>query len=148
MAGRHDEAIALRASRLAGRETTWPRHTRILASWRRDPRLVARSYAREGHQRGDPGRAIEGYGRAEPDDPVDVAFLLDALIAIGRDDEVALAWSQFGLGKKLGDPVARLAAARCLLAAGDWRRGIEELWRVELTEPGRDLQAAIARAGL
>ena len=146
-AGRLDEAIALRAARLAGREASWPRHTRILERWRRDPRLTARSYARDGALRGEPSRALEGYGRAEPDDPVDVAFLLDALVAIGRDEEVALAWSQFGLGRGLGDPVARLAAARCLLAAGDWRRGIEELWRVELTEPARD-PAGVARAGL
>jgi hypothetical protein len=77
-----------------------------------------------------------------------LAFLLDALVATGREDEVALAWAQFGLGKQVTEPVARLAAARCLLAARDWRRGIEELWRVELTEPGRDEQVALARCGL
>ena len=86
--------------------------------------------------------------RVEPGDPIDVAILLDATIAMGRDDEVALAWAQFGLGKQLTAPVARLAAARCLLAAGAWRRGVEELWRVELTEPGRGEEVAIARAGL
>jgi tetratricopeptide (TPR) repeat protein len=146
--GRIDEAIALRAGLLAGRDASWPRHTRILASWRSDPRLLARSHAREGWLRGDPGAALEGYGRTRPDEAVDVAFLLDALVATGRDGEVALAWSQFGLGHELTEPVARLAAARCLLAAGDWRRGIEELWRVALTEPGRDIQAQVARAGL
>ena len=147
-AGRLDEAIALRANRLEGREASWPRHTRILTSWRKDPRFVARCYAREGYLRGDPARAVEGYGRIEPGDAVDVATLLDALVAMGREDEVALAWAQFGLGKQVTAPVARLAAARCLLAAGEWRRGIEELWRVELTEPGRDDHTAIARAGL
>jgi tetratricopeptide (TPR) repeat protein len=146
--GRIDEAIALRAGLLAGRDASWPRHTRILASWRSDPRLLAKSHAREGWLRGDPGAALEGYGRTQPDEAVDVAFLLDALVATGRDGEVALAWSQFGLGHELTEPVARLAAARCLLAAGDWRRGIEELWRVALTEPGRDIQAQVARAGL
>jgi tetratricopeptide (TPR) repeat protein len=146
--GRLDEAIALRANRLEGREASWPRHTRILTNWRKDPRFVARCYAREGYLRGDPARAVEGYGRVEPDSAVDVATFLDALVAMGRDDEVALAWSQFGLGKQLTAPVARLAAARCLLAAGAWRRGVEELWRVELTEPGRDDQVAIARLGV
>jgi hypothetical protein len=146
--GRIDEAIALRASRLEGRDASWPRHTRILASWRKDARLLARSYAREGWLRGDPGRALEGYVRTQPDEPIDVAFLLEALVAVGREDEVALAWSQFGLGHEITEPIARLAAARCLLAAGDWRRGVEELWRVALTEPGRDLQPAVARAGL
>ena len=34
------------------------------------------------------------------------------------------------------------------MVAGDWRRGLEELWRVELTEPGRDEQIAISRCGL
>jgi tetratricopeptide (TPR) repeat protein len=147
-AGRLDEAIDLRANRLAGREASWPRHTRLLARWRRDPRFVARCYAREGFVRGDPARAAFGYGRVEPDDAIDVAIFLDALVATGYEDEVALAWSQFGLGKQITDPVARLAAARGLFAAGEWRRGIEELWRVELTEPGRDDQVAIARAGL
>lgn len=146
--GRLDEAIALRANRLEGREASWPRHTRILTNWRKDPRFVARCYAREGWLRGDPARAVEGYGRVEPEDAVDVATFLDALVAMGREDEVALAWSQFGLGKQVTRPVARLAAARCLLAAGDWRRGVEELWRVELTEPGRDDQVAIARCGV
>ena len=146
--GRLDEAIRLRAARLEGREASWPRHSRILGNWRRDPRLVARSYAREAQLRGDPGRAVEGYGRFEPSDAVDVAFLLDALVAIGREDEVALAWAQFGLGRQIGDPVARLAAARGLLAAGDWRRGVEELWRVELTEPGHGVEARAVRAGL
>jgi tetratricopeptide (TPR) repeat protein len=146
--GRLDEAIALRANRLEGREAAWPRHTRILTNWRKDPRFVARGYAREGALRGDPGRAVEGYGRVEPDDAVDVATFLDALVATGREDEVALAWAQFGPGKRVTDPVARLAAARCLLAAGEWRRGVEELWRVSLTEPGRDELVALARVGL
>ena len=147
-AGRLDEAIALRANRLAGREATWPRHTKILTTWRKDPRFVAWCFAREGWFRGDPARTLEGFGRVQPDDSVDVAMFLDALIAMGREDEVALAWGQFGKGGALAGPTARLAAARCLMAAGEWRRGLEELWRVELTCPGRDEQVAIARCGV
>jgi tetratricopeptide (TPR) repeat protein len=146
--GRLDEAIALRGNRLEGREASWPRHARILNTWRKDPRFVAWSYAREGWFRGDPARAVEGFGRIEPDDAVDLAIFLDALVAMGREEEVAFAWGQFGLGRKLAAPVSRLAAARCLMIAGEWRRGLEELWRVELTEPGRDDQVAISRCGL
>ena len=146
--GRIDEAIALRANRLEGREATWPRHTRVLAAWRTDPRYVAWGYAREGAFRGDPARAVEGFGRIEPASDVDVALLLDALVAMGREEDVPLAWAQYGRGAGHTGPVARLAAARCLMAAGEWRRGLEELWRVELTEPGRDEHVAIARCGL
>jgi tetratricopeptide (TPR) repeat protein len=145
--GRLDEAIALRANRLEGRESTWPRHTRILTRWRKDPRFVAWCYALEGYFRGDPARTVEGFGRIQPGDDVDVAALLDALVATGREDEVALAWAEFGLGRDHTGPVARLAAARALLSAGEWRRGMEEMWHVELGEPGRDEHVAMARCG-
>lgn len=146
--GRLDEAIALRANRLEGREGSWPRHTRILETWRKDPRFVAWSYAREGCFRGDPARAVEGFGRIEPGDSLDLAIFLDSLVALGHERDVLLAWAQFGLGRGYAGPAARLAAARCLMVAGEWRRGLEELWRVQLTEPGRDEHAAIARCGL
>src|SRR5690606_38591299 len=120
----------------------------ILGTWRKDPRFVAWCYAREGAFRGDPARVLEGFGRIEPEDDVDVALFLDALVAMGREDEVPLAWAQHGLGAGHTGPVARLAAARALMAAGEWRRGLEEMWRVELTEPGRDEHVAIARCGL
>jgi tetratricopeptide (TPR) repeat protein len=147
-AGRLDEAIALRANRLEGREAQWPTQTRALQQWRKDPRLVAWCYAREGYFRGDDARAVEGFGRIEPDDSLDLAILIDGLVALGREDDVPLAWAQFGLGRGFDGPVARLAAARGLMAAGEWRRGIEEIWRVELTEPGRDEHAMIARRAL
>src|SRR6185369_3767292 len=73
---------------------------------------------------------------------------LDSLVAMGREGDAPLAWAQFGLGLDHAGPVARLAAARSLMVAGDWRRGIEELWRVELAWAGRDEQVAIARCGL
>ncbi len=147
-AGRLDEAIALRANRLEGREESWPRHTEILARWRKDPRFVAWSYAREGHFRGDDARTVEGFGRIEPGDDVDLAVFIDSLVMMGREDEVPLAWAQFGLGRAFDGPRARLAAARGLMVAGEWRRGLEELWRVELVEPGRDEHVSIARCGL
>jgi tetratricopeptide (TPR) repeat protein len=146
--GRLDEAIALRGNRLEGREAAWPHHTKILAGWKRDPRFVAWSYAREGYFRGDEARAVEGFGRIEPGDSVDLAIFLDSLVALGREEDVALAWAHYGHGRGHSGPVARLAAARALMAAGEWRRGLEELWRVELTEPCRDEHVAIARCGL
>lgn len=146
--GRLDEAIALRANRLEGREAQWPSFTATLGAWRKDPRFVAWSFAREGSFRGDDARAVEGFGRAEPDDAVDLALFLDALVALGREDEAQLAWAQFGLGARHDAPAARLAAARALFSAGEWRRGLDEMWRVELTCPGRDDQVALARLGL
>jgi tetratricopeptide (TPR) repeat protein len=146
--GRLDEAIALRANRLEGREAAWPHHTRILQSWRRDPRFVAWSYAREGYFRGEEARAVEGFGRIEPDDSVDLAIFLDSLVAVGREEEVALAWAQFGMGHELDGAAAQLAASRTLMAAGEYRRGLEEMWRVELTEPVRDEHVAITRCGV
>jgi tetratricopeptide (TPR) repeat protein len=146
--GRLDESIALRKNRLEGREAQWPHHTRILTSWRKDPRYVAWSYAREGFFRGDEARAVEGFGRVEPGDSADLAIFLDSLVALGREEDVALAWAQYGLGRGYDRPVARLAASRALMAAGEWRRGIEELLRAELTEPGRDEHAALVRCAL
>ncbi|TMQ06412.1 MAG: tetratricopeptide repeat protein, partial [Deltaproteobacteria bacterium] len=54
--GRLDEAIALRAARLEGRAATWPRHARILANWRGDPRLLARCHRRVPARRAGRGR--------------------------------------------------------------------------------------------
>lgn len=140
--GRLDEAIALRANRLEGVEGSWPRHAGILTQWRKDPGFVAWCYAREGHARGDDGRVVEGFGRMEPDDGVDVAMLLDGLIATGREHLAPLAWAHFGRGKQLATPAAQLAAARALAAAGAWADALTELVTVQLTTPARDDHAA------
>ncbi len=146
--GRLDDAIALRARRLEGRQGKWPGQTRTLQRWREDARFVAWCYARDGAYRGDPARVLEGFGLVEPDGDVDVAMFLDALVAMGCEDEAGLAWGRFGRGRGHTGPTARLAAARAACAAGDWRCALEEMWRVELTEPGRDDHTAIARIGL
>ena len=145
--GRLDEAIALRARRLAGREASWSRQVEVLERWRRDPALRARCQAREAALRGDPARTVEGFARAAPERDEELAALLDAMVALGREDAVLLAWAHHGRGRGLAGPCSRLAAARALCVAGEWRRGLEELWRVELTEPGRDEHVAIARIG-
>ncbi|HEY4238954.1 MAG TPA: tetratricopeptide repeat protein [Kofleriaceae bacterium] len=145
--GRWDEAVALRGNRLEFREGSWPRHARILEKWRKDPVWPAWAYAREGWYRGDPSRTVEGFGRAAPDTALDVALFVDALVQCGRESLAPLAWAHHGLGHKNAASVSRLAAARGLFAAGEWARGLEELWRVELGAPGRDEHVAIARAG-
>ncbi len=118
------------------------------SSARRNPQLVTWGHARDAHHRGDPARTVEGFTIAAPTTDSDLAMFIDALVAVGREHDVPLTWGQFGLGGQLEGPQARLAAARGLLAAQDWRRGLEELWRVELTEPARDDHTAIARCGL
>ncbi|HEX4452238.1 MAG TPA: tetratricopeptide repeat protein [Kofleriaceae bacterium] len=150
--GRLAEATALRASRLDGRASEWPNHTKQLARWRSDPKLAAWSYAREAAHRGDEARVLAGFDRARPETPADLAAFLDALVAMGREDDVPFAWAQLGLGLGLGRAphasVARLAACRALTAVGEHRRALEELWTVELTDPGRDDQVALARCAL
>jgi hypothetical protein len=145
-AGRLEEAIQLRNNRLELASGSWPRHQRVLDTWRKDPRMVAWCYAREGFQRGEDARAVEGFSRIEPGDGVDLGMFLDALVATGREREVPLAYAQFGLGRRLLTPYARLKAARALMCAGEWRRGLEELFTFELQSPTRDDHAAVAHA--
>jgi hypothetical protein len=147
-AGRLREAIALRANRLEGRGAGWPAQVRVLEQWRADPRLVAWCYAREGYFRGDEARAVEGFARIEPENSIDLAILLESLVVLGREDHAPLAWARHGLGRGSLGVTARLAAAHALMAAGEWRRGIEQLWRAELGHPERDDQVAIGRLGL
>ncbi len=130
--GRRAEAVVIRRSRGAN-------------PLPEDVHAVATAEARAAWFRGDIARALETYGRAEPASDVDIALFLDSLVAAGREEEAPLAWAR--LAHKPG-AVARLAAARALLAAGEWRRGLEEMWRVELGEPGRDDHVAIAHLGL
>lgn len=146
--GRLDEAIALRAHRLLDRESAWPGQARLLERWRNEPRFVAQAYAREAFFRGDVARVLEGFARTPPADSVDLAMLLDSLVAAGLEYEAPLAWGQFGLGYGHRAPVARLAAVTALVAAGHHRRGLEELWRVELTAPSNSDATAIARCGV
>lgn len=146
--GRIDEAIALRADRLRDREASWPGQARLLERWQTESRFLAQSYAREAYFRGDVSRVLEGFSRTPPADSVDLTMLVESLVAVGRPHEAALAWAQFGLGHGHRAPVARLAAAKALVAAGQYRHGLEELWRAELTAPGSADATAIARCGV
>lgn len=144
--GRLDEGIALRHNRIEGREQDWPRQAKVLTLWRKDPRFVAWCYAREGHFRGEDGRVVEGFGRIEPADGVDLAMFIDSLVATGREHEVPLAWAHYGLGRRFSTPASQLAAGRGLFAAGQWRDGAELLLRVQLGAPLEDHHVAVAHA--
>ncbi len=136
-AGRLEEAIQLRGNRLDGLAGSWPRHTSILEKWKRSPRFVAWSYSREGAFRGEDARVVEGFGRVEPGDGVDLGLFLDALVATGREREVPMAWAHFGEGHEFGTAFARLRAARALFAAGAWKTGLEQLLEVSISAPQR-----------
>jgi tetratricopeptide (TPR) repeat protein len=140
-AGRLEEATLLRANRLHGLAASWPRHTAILEKWKRSPRFVAWSYAREGAFRGDDARVVEGFGRAEPDDGVDLGLFIDGLVATGQEREVPLAWALFGEGHDHATPSSRLKAVRGLLAARDWRKGLEVLLELTVGSPRRGDEA-------
>jgi tetratricopeptide (TPR) repeat protein len=140
-AGRLEEGIQLRKNRIDGLRASWPRHTAILEKWKRSPRFVAWAYAREGYYRGEDARTVEGFGRVEPDDGIDLGMLLDALVATGREAEAPLAWAQFGEGRGFATPYSRLKGARALFAAGAWRTGLEQLLDVTVCSPRRGDEA-------
>lgn len=144
--GRIGEAIALRANRLEGFESTWRNAHAVLATWRSSAALLAQSYAREGFYRGDDARVLEGFSRAAPGDGLDLAMLLDALVARGCPREALWAHARFGLGRDLVRPVTRVAAARAAFAAGHPELALDELALVELRWPTSGLGAAVAHA--
>jgi tetratricopeptide (TPR) repeat protein len=147
-AGRLAEATAVRADRLTGRDEDWPAEARTLARWHEEPSFAAWCEARAAWLRGDHARVLAALTVAPPSDELDVAMLLDALVAVGREADAPFAWAVHGLAADRDGPVVRLSAARALMAAGEWRRGIELLWRAELVDTSRDDHFAIARCGL
>lgn len=146
--GRLDEAIALRAHRLRGREASWPGQARLLERWRHEPAFIAHSYAREAYLRGDVARVLEGFWRAEPSDSIDLAMFVDALTALGREDEAVLAWAQFGLGRGYRGPSAQFASVYAFAASARYRLALEQLWRMELAAPGAGDLTDIARCAI
>jgi tetratricopeptide (TPR) repeat protein len=150
--GRLDEAIALAESALAGvpteleSEFEWAR-TR-LDQWRDDPVLLANAFAWDGHHAGDPGRVLKGFSLGRITDEDDVGMLLDALIAIGREDLALVAYHHYaGVdgGNLLGDGKARLAAAKANLLCGDAALALDQIQIVELRRPQARLEAEINR---
>jgi len=96
--GRLDEAIVLADEAIAKvpddaptqEAFTWAK--KRVAHWKTDAGLLARTYAWEGHHRGDPGRVITGMTRGRLTDDEDAMMLIDALVTLGRDDQAEVAY--------------------------------------------------------
>jgi tetratricopeptide (TPR) repeat protein len=150
--GRIDEAIELAESALASvppeleAEFAWARSR--LDQWRSDPLLLANAYAWDGHHAADPGRVVKGLSLGRIADEDDVAMMIDALVALGREELALVAYHHHaGVdgGMALGDGKARLAAARALLLCGDAATALEQIQIVELRRPQARLEAEINR---
>lgn len=157
--GRLDDAIRLAEDTLrdlppaAAPTFAWARER--IAAWRHDARTLARAWARDGWHRGDPGRALDGLARAgleTLDDPDDAAILVEARIAIGREDLAHLAFHELlgrGDGRAatiVGDGKARLAGVKAALAGdGDLDDALDHLQCVQLRRPQSRHEAEIDR---
>jgi hypothetical protein len=171
--GRLSEAIELADDALSRLPADGAAHesfawaARRIAHWKTDADLLARAYAWEGYHRGDPGRVLVGLQRARITDDDDAMMMIEALIAVGRPEQAAIAyWHCAGLdgGAVLGDGKARLAGAKALILTGatdeaialiqtvQLRRGqsrleaeINRLWRLAATRPAPEWERAVAR---
>ncbi|MBI5531731.1 MAG: tetratricopeptide repeat protein [Deltaproteobacteria bacterium] len=131
--GRLDEAIELRTQGLRGVEGSWPNQMKVLDKWRTDPSMFATLYSREASLRGDPGRVLEGFSAAPPDGAAELGMMIDALIALGKEDLGAIAYSHYSRTNYVVNPVARLAGARALALTGSTASAIDALQRVSLS---------------
>lgn len=152
--GRLDEAIALADAALLKLPEdpatldafSWA-HKR-LAHWKKDPWLLARAYATEGFHRGDPGRAVAGFMRGRVVDSEDLAMLIEALIALGREDEALIAFRHYqGIDGEniVGDGKARLAAAKAMMLAGELYDAMEQIQIVQLRRSQSRFESEINR---
>jgi tetratricopeptide (TPR) repeat protein len=152
--GRLDEAIALAEDALAKlpddpatlEAFAWAQ--KRVAHWKRDPWLLARAYAAEGHHRGDPGRAVAGFMRGRLSDAEDLAMLVDALITLGREDEALIAFRHYqGIDSEamVGDGKARLAAAKAMMLAGELYDAMEQIQIVQLRRSQSRFESDINR---
>ncbi len=83
-----------------------------IAHWKTDAGLLARAYAWEGHHRGDPGRVIVGLTRGRITDDEDAMMLIEALVAIGRDEQAEIAYWQCAGHRRQRRARRRQGAAR------------------------------------
>ncbi|HSS02481.1 MAG TPA: hypothetical protein VLM79_35720, partial [Kofleriaceae bacterium] len=119
-----------------------------IALWKGDPGLLARSYAWEGHHRAEVGRVLAGVTRNRMTDDDDAMMLIEALCAVGRNEEAATAyWQCAGIDGPgiLGDGKARLAAAKALILTGDLDEAIDQIQIVQLRRGQSRLEAEINR---
>jgi tetratricopeptide (TPR) repeat protein len=150
--GRRDEAIQLADDALAdlgdrdGDRARFAWAIDEVARWRSDPEVLARSYAREGFHRGEPGRVLDGLARAGgARDDDDVWMELDALIAIGREDLARAAFHRHLGARVVGDGKGRLAGACAEILAGDPHAAMEQIQIVQLRRGQGRLEPEINR---
>ena len=93
--------------------------------------------------RGDPGGVVTRLGRAGVRSPDDAWMLIDALIAIGREELARVAAHHHH--RVLGDGKARLAAARAELLGGSVDLALEHLQIVQRRRPQSRLEPEINR---
>ncbi len=113
-----------------------------------DAGLLARAYAWEAYHRGDPGRTIVGLSRGRITDDEDAMMMIESLVAVGREDQAAIAVSHCagldGTGQ-LGDGKARLAAARAQILTGELEDAIDNIQIVQLRRGQSRHEAEINR---
>jgi tetratricopeptide (TPR) repeat protein len=152
--GRLDEAIAMAEDALvklpddAATQEAFGWAQKRVAHWKRDAWLLARAYAAEGYHRGDPGRAVNGFMRGRLSDAEDLAMLIDALVALGREDEALIAFRHYqGIDADaiVGDGKARLAAAKAMMLAGELFDAMEQIQIVQLRRSQSRFESEINR---
>jgi hypothetical protein len=151
--GRLDDAIGIGSDTMAdfldpegGDSFGWA-HER-LQEWNTDAELFARAYAWEGYHRGELGRVLVGLGRARLASPEDARQLVDALVALGREDEAALAFHHAaGVDRVgvLGFGKTRIAGAMALVLTGDLDGALAQVQTAQLRRSQYRLEAAINR---
>jgi len=118
---------------------------RTFDDWLSDPDLPGTAYAREGHHRRDPGRVVHGFGCGKVENSSDVAMLIHALIALGKQELAQIAWAHYVGADIVGAPAARLAGARAYFLNGNLDKGIEQLWIAALRAPQGRWESEINR---
>ena len=119
-----------------------------IAHWKSDAGLLARAYAWEGYHRSDPGRAIAGLTKGRISDDEDAAMLIESLVAVGREDQAAIAVYHCGgldgTGQ-LGDGKGRLASAKALILNGQLDEALDQIQITQVRRPQSRLEAEINR---
>lgn len=151
--GRLDDAIGIGTDTMAdfldpegGDSFRWA-HER-LHEWNHDPELFARAYAWEGFHRGELGRVLTGLSRARLASPEDARQLVDTLVALGREDEAALAFHHAsGVDRVgvLGFGKTRIAGAMALVLTGDLDGALAQMQTAQLRRSQYRLEAAVNR---
>ncbi len=159
--GRLDEAIDLYRAAMADIDGN-QRVTDTFNEWTTDPAILATCFAREGHHRKDPGRVVLGYGKGAVENGNDVAHLIDALIALGREELAPIAFAACQGKDLVHSAAARLAGARAHVltsrldlafqeleivrlhhAPGNWELEIDRLLRLAAARPSSEWETLV-----